>query len=164
MLTIEMLKETELVQVHQLISITCNISWRDYYPQKSIDYVIDLLNVKTLSKKFLVAHFYCVKELGKIIGCGAIEANKNESVLSVIFVHPDYQRFGVGRKIIQTLEKDSYGLQSNRIEVNASFFAVPFYKKMGYEHKNGELVYNDGCFVMEKIKLDFDFKRSLLLS
>jgi len=28
--------------------------------------------------------------------------------------------------------------------------AIPFYKKMGYEHKNGELNYDDGHFAMEK--------------
>jgi len=35
----------------------------------------------------------------------------------------------IGRKIIETLEKDEYFLRAKRIEVPASITAVPFYKK-----------------------------------
>jgi GNAT superfamily N-acetyltransferase len=71
-------------------------------------------------------------------------------VNSLIFVDSDYQGKGYGRKIIETLEKDEYFLRAERIEIPASMSAIPFYRKMGYEHKNGELIYEDGHFALEK--------------
>ena len=54
-----------------------------------------------------------------------------------IFVLPEYQGKGVGRKIIEALEKDEYFLRAKRVEIPASITACEFYKKMGYDYKNG---------------------------
>ncbi|MEE1263921.1 GNAT family N-acetyltransferase, partial [Ruminococcus sp.] len=54
-----------------------------------------------------------------------------------IFVLPEYQGKGVGRKIIETLEQDEFFLRAKRVEVPASITAVEFYRKLGYEYKNG---------------------------
>ena len=59
----------------------------------------------------------------------------------------------IGRKIIETLEKDEYFLRVKRIEVPASITAVPFYKKMGYSYKNGvNKADNEGIVRMEKFR------------
>lgn len=44
---------------------------------------------------------------------------------------------GIGRKIIETLEQDEYFLRAKRIEIPASITGTPFYRKMGYDYKNG---------------------------
>ncbi len=75
-----------------------------------------------------------------IIGCGAIGPyweREDESSLFMIFVLPEYQSKGIGRKIIETLEQDEFFLRAKRIEIPASITAVPFYLKMGYKYKNG---------------------------
>lgn len=85
-------------------------------------------------------HFYVFCEDGKIVGCGAIGpfwGKTDESSLFTIFVLPEYQGRGIGRKIIQTLEADEYFLRAKRIEIPASITATPFYRKMGYDYKNG---------------------------
>lgn len=83
---------------------------------------------------------YVVCENNKLIGCGAIGAywgKEDESSLFTIFVLPEYQGKGIGRKIIETLEQDEYFLRAKRIEIPASITAVGFYRKMGYDFKNG---------------------------
>ena len=60
-----------------------------------------------------------------------------ESSLFNIFVLPEYQGKGVGRKIIETLEQDGFFLRAERVEVPASITGVGFYRKLGYEYKNG---------------------------
>ena len=75
-----------------------------------------------------------------IIGCGAIGpywGREDESSLFTIFVLPEYQGKGIGRAIIDTLEKDEFFLRAKRIEIPASITGVPFYLKMGYNYKNG---------------------------
>ena len=85
-------------------------------------------------------HFYVAEENDTIIGCGAIGpywGSKTESSLFNIFVSPEYQGKGIGRKIIETLEQDEYFLRAKRVEVPASITAVNFYRKLGYDYKNG---------------------------
>ena len=86
------------------------------------------------------AHFYVALDGETIIGCGGINGywgSKEESYLTSIFVLPDYQGKGVGRKIVETLEADEYFHRAWRTEVGSSLTAVSFYRKMGYAFKNG---------------------------
>ena len=85
-------------------------------------------------------HFYVAEENDTIVGCGAIGpywGSETESSLFNIFVSPEYQGKGIGRKIVETLEQDEYFLRANRVEVPASITAVNFYRKLGYDYKNG---------------------------
>ena len=66
------------------------------------------------------------------------------------FVEPSYQHKGIGRKIIVHLENDEYAKRAKRIEIHSAISAIPFYRKLGYEHKNGDLTYRDGMFDLEK--------------
>ena len=64
-----------------------------------------------------------------------------------------YQGKGVGRKIIQTLEQDEFYLRAKRIEIPASITACEFYKKMGYNYKNGiDSVDDEQLYRMEKFR------------
>ncbi len=54
-----------------------------------------------------------------------------------IFVLPKFHGQGIGSYIIDTLEADELFLRAERIEIPASITAVEFYRKKGYEYKNG---------------------------
>ena len=155
---IELIKENEFEELHKMIAKTVKISFKIYYPQKSIDYLInEVLTINNLKIRSNYTNFYVGKIDNKIIACGAIGpywGSETESSLFTIFVDPDYQKMGYGRKIMETLEKDEYFLRADRIEIPASMVGIPFYKKMGYEFKNGELIYDDGHFAMEKFNLN----------
>lgn len=151
---ISIIEENEFEECFKMIEKTCRISFADYYPISEIEKIISSLNVENLKSRAKVSHFYVVKNLqNKIVGCGAITGywgSLTESILLSIFVDPDEQRQGIGRLIIQTLENDEYGKRADRIEIPASMVALPFYKKCGYNHKNGVLTYDDGHFALEK--------------
>ena len=89
-----------------------------------------------------------------IIGCGAIGpywGSETESSLFTIFVLPEHQGRGIGRKIVQTLEQDEFALRAKRIEIPASITACEFYRKMGYDYKNGvNTVDDEMLFRLEK--------------
>ena len=85
-------------------------------------------------------HFYVACDNDIIVGCGAIGpywGKEDESSLFNIFVLPEYQGKGIGRKIIEALEQDEFFLRAKRIEIPASITACEFYKKLGYSHKDG---------------------------
>lgn len=92
----------------------------------------------------------------KIVGCGAIGpywGSETESSLFNIFVDPEYQGKGLGRTIIETLEADDYALRAKRIEVPASITACQFYRRLGYDYKDGiNALDEDRYYRLEKIR------------
>lgn len=155
---ISIIKENEIQEVSDLIAKTVRISFAGRYPQQTIDDVVDSLDYEGVKKRASWTHFYVIKENNKIVACGAIGPywdSETESSLFTIFVDPDHQGKGYGRKIIETLEQDEFFLRAKRIEIPASMVAIPFYKKMGYDFKNGELIYDDGHFAMEKFNPNY---------
>lgn len=125
------------------------------YPPEYIEVNIASHGPDTLLARSEWAHMYLVCEEGRIVGCGGIAAfwgSETESVLLTIFVHPDMQGRGVGRRIIETLEADEYALRAGRIEIPGSITACEFYKHMGYRCKNGETPDDEGLIRMEKFR------------
>lgn len=92
----------------------------------------------------------------RIIGVGAIGSywgSETESSLFTIFVSPDYQGRGIGKRIMETLENDEFFLRANRIEIPASITALSFYQKLGYDFKNDvDQVDEEGLYRLEKFR------------
>ncbi len=101
-------------------------------------------------------HFYVICDNATIVGCGAIGpywGKEDVSSLFNIFVLPEHQDKGVGRKIIETLEQDEFFLRAKRIEISASITACEFYRKLGYTYKNGiDVVDEEQLFRLEKFR------------
>lgn len=86
------------------------------------------------------AHMYVFEWKNQIIGVGSISSfwgSETESILLTIFVLPEFHGKGIGRRIINTLEADELFTRASRIEIPASITAVEFYRKFGYDFKNG---------------------------
>ena len=137
---IRKLQEKDAEEVSALIATTLRTTNRKDYSSEFIENEVQALQPQTILRRASRTHFYVFCEDGKIVGCGAIGpfwGKIDESSLFTIFVLPAYQGQGIGRKIIQTLEEDEYFLRAKRIEIPASITATPFYRKMGYDYKNG---------------------------
>ena len=137
---IRRIREDDAKEVSDLIRRTIRISNAKDYPEDVIDSLIDWETPDHVLERAGWTHFYVVVDEGTIIGCGAIGpywGKEDESSLFTIFVLPEYQGKGVGRAIIETLEQDEFFLRARRIEIPASVTGVPFYRKMGYDYKNG---------------------------
>ena len=143
-------------EVSQVIRKTLRTSnAKDY----SMEYIEN--NVRIFTPQYVIeragwTHFYVACHQNRIVGCGAIGpywGKEDESSLFNIFVLPEYQGKGIGRKIIEVLESDEYFLRAKRIEIPASITACEFYKKMGYSHKNGiDAVDDEQLFRLEKFR------------
>ena len=149
-------EEKDAKKVSELIIDTLRRTNIKDYSDDSIENHVNNFQPENVLKRASWTHFYVAQEKGNIIGCGAIAPywdKLEESSLFTIFISLEYQRKGIGRKIIETLEKDEYFLRAKRIEVPASITAIPFYKKMGYSYKNGvNKADNEGIVRMEKFR------------
>lgn len=149
-------EEKDAKKVSELIVETLRKTNIKDYSADLIENYVNNFQPENVLKRASWTHFYVAEEKGNIIGCGVIAPywdKIDESSLFTIFISPESQGKGIGRKIIETLEKDEYFLRAKRIEVPASITAVEFYKKMGYSCKNGvNKVDNKGIVRMEKFR------------
>ena len=139
-MTIRKFIEADAKTVSDLIIRTLKISNTRDYPIK----MMEELAARMMPDDILVMagqrHFYVAEENETIVGCGSIGPyleKEDESSLFTIFVLPEYQGRGIGKQIVETLEKDEYALRAKRIELSASITGLPFYLKLGYSYKNG---------------------------
>lgn len=99
-------------------------------------------------------YVFCIAD--QIVGVGSISSfwgSLTESILLTIFVLPELHGQGIGRFIIETLENDELFLRADRIEIPASITAVGFYRKQGYDFKNGvKELDEEGHYRLEKFR------------
>lgn len=139
-MNIRKFQDKDAQEVSALIVTTLRTTNIKDYSSDYIENDVKLLQPKNILERASWTHFYVACDNDKIVGCGAIGPywdKQDESSLFTIFVLPEYQGQGIGRKMIQTLEQDEYFLRSKRIEIPASITGTPFYRKMGYDYKNG---------------------------
>ncbi len=117
---------------------------------------VDICDAAWLTKRASFCHMYVAEENGCIVGVGGISSyygSLTESILLNVFVLPEYHGIDIGKKIVQTLENDEYGIRAKRIEVPSSITAKDFYYKLGYKFKNGiEELDEEKHYRMEKVK------------
>ena len=133
-------QNTDAIEVSALIQKTLRISNSKDYDPEYIERDARLFTPEYVTKRAAWTHFYVLCKEEQIIGCGAIGPywnKEDESSLFNIFVLPEHQGKGYGRAIIESLEQDEYFLRAKRIEIPASITACAFYRKMGYDYKNG---------------------------
>ena len=139
-MNIRRFQESDAAAVSELIRTTLQITNSRDYPPEIIDALIERETPDHILQRASWTHFYVAEADSEIIGSGAIGPywdRQDESSLFTIFVRPDCQGKGVGKAIVETLERDPFALRAKRIEIPASITGLPFYLKMGYSYKNG---------------------------
>ena len=143
-------------EVSELIIKTLRTTNIKDYSEEYIENDVKIFTPEGVVERASWTHFYVIEDNDIIVGCGAIGSywgKEDESSLFNIFVLPEYQGKGVGRKIIETLEKDEYFLRAKRVEIPASITACEFYQKMGYKYKNGiDVVDEEQLIRLEKFR------------
>lgn len=133
-------QDTDADEVSALIAATLRTTNTQDYSSEYIENVVRVMQPHNIVERAKWTHFYVACDGHRIVGCGAIGPywdKEDESCLFTIFVLPEYQRKGIGREIIETLERDEYSSRAKRIEIPASITGTPFYRKMGYDYKGG---------------------------
>ncbi len=154
--TVRRFQDADAEEVSALIIKTLRETNSKDYSEAYIENDVRAFRPEDVMKRAGWTHFYVVCDGTAIVGCGAIGPywdKEDESSLFNIFVLPEYQGRGIGRKILEVLEQDEYFLRATRIEVPASITACEFYKKMGYTYKNEiDAADEEQLFRLEKLR------------
>ena len=156
MITARRLDQADAAEVSALIIKTLRTTNIKDYSAEYIENHAKLFTPEKVIERAGWTHFYVFCDGEKIVGCGAIGpywGSETESALFNIFVLPEFQGKGVGRKLIETLEADEYALRAKRIEIAASITARDFYLKLGYTFKNGiDALDDEQLYRLEKFR------------
>ena len=145
---IRRIEEKDVQEVSDLIAKTARKCWKDYYPQIEIEKVCASLNYEGVKKRASWTNFYVILEDNKIIACGAIGeywGSKTESSLFTIFVDPDYQGNGYGRKAADAFaQRKNNGVKGKTL--GNFLFSNAIQQTTGRFFRTGTRIFN-GCVI-----------------
>ena len=143
MITISEAGLNDIKIIQKITDITWAITYGEILSQTQLDYMLDLfysneaLAQQIQNKEQL---FYLISDSEATIGFIGIEHNyKNESVTKIhkIYLLPETQGKGIGKKVIDEIGKLALDNNSTALILNVNRFntALGFYKKIGFEIK-----------------------------
>jgi ribosomal protein S18 acetylase RimI-like enzyme len=141
MITISEAKAENIKTIQEITNTTWPITYGKILSEEQLDYMLDLfysdeaLNNQLEKKEQL---FYMISEDETTLGFIGIEHHyKNEPLTRIhkIYLLPETQGKGIGKKVIEWIEKMALENHSSSLSLNVNRFnsALSFYKKIGFE-------------------------------
>ena len=156
MFSVRRFRPTDAPAVSALIAETMRVTNSKDYPPEEIEAMVAQFTPEAVLQRASWTHFYVACREDVPVACGAVGpywGKEDESALFNIFVLPQYQGMGIGRRIVETLEADPYALRAKRIEIGASITAFDFYRRLGYTCKAGvQTPDSEGLYRLEKFR------------
>ena len=114
--------------VANLIAETMRVSNAGDYPRERLEPLIAYFSPEKLCQ--LATERYVLVALAdqRLVATGALDDDQ----LATFFVHPHYQRRGVGTRLLRALEHAAREAGTRRLRVEASLTGAPFYERHGY--------------------------------
>ncbi len=149
---IRLFQKQDCDRIAQLFHDTVHeVNIQDYSPEQVTAWSPDDLNFIDWVELCTKMITYVAEEEGEIIGFGQLEANGH---INCFYCHKDYQRCGVGTRLYRAIEAKALELKIERLFVEASITARPFFKNRGFILAKQQQVLCRGQkltnFVMEK--------------
>jgi putative acetyltransferase len=105
------------------------VNCRDYSIAQVNAWAPDDLHFRNWAEVCSNRFTYVAEESGVILGFGELEANGH---IDCFYCHKDYQGRGVGRQIYQAIETKALELGLDRLFVEVSITAKPFFQRLGF--------------------------------
>ncbi|WP_340203620.1 GNAT family N-acetyltransferase [Ascidiimonas sp. W6] len=154
----------QLPEISEMAQIIWPYNYKNMISAAQIDYMLDLMYSNASLKEQLQKNhvFLIAKENKKPVGFASYEANfenKQETRLHKIYVLPETQGKGIGRKMLYEVIRISSknGDKKISLTVNRTNPAVQFYKNLGFKITNSVDMEIGNGFLME----DYIMKKKL---
>jgi len=146
------------IEDFQVIEILADTIWREHYipivGKPQIDYMLDKFqSVKAMKEQVANGYeYYTVFHQELPVGYMAIKPEKEHLFLSKIYVLSHYRGKGIGKRMMDFIEKKAKNHQLNKIFLTVNKYntnSIKAYEKIGFKHDR-ELVQDIGNgFVMD---------------
>jgi GNAT superfamily N-acetyltransferase len=112
-----------------IVHRTIKKSYADVYPEEAIDYFLEHHSKENMEKDIPKGRTFMLESEGKIIASGSIVKDE----IKRVFVLPEYQGRGFGKKIMAKLEETALKNGISRVKLCASLPSKDFYLALGYK-------------------------------
>ncbi|MES2359344.1 MAG: GNAT family N-acetyltransferase [Gemmatimonadota bacterium] len=125
----------DAVAVSSLIAATMRTSNAGDYPADRLEALIAYFTPGKL--RLLAQERDCLVAVcgGEVMATAAREGNE----LATFFVHPEWQRRGVGTRLLEQLERNARKSGVGELRVDASITGACFYERHGYQRTGASL-------------------------
>lgn len=122
-------RESDVTAVRCLIHDTIDSCYSSVYPPQAVQFFKTFHSESKIKKRNLKGHMVVVEREGDIIATGTLIADD----ITGVFVHPDCQHQGHGRRIMLNLESQALQSGYNETTLSVSLPSRVFYEDLGYE-------------------------------
>jgi putative acetyltransferase len=124
-------KEKELDELINLFYETIHaINAKDYNLQQLSVWAPKNINSQKWKKRSSKNYLFIARDENKIIGFGELSPN---ACIDMLYVHKDYLRQGIGKKLLDVMIKKAQDLNFDEIFAEASKTAKPFFETQGFK-------------------------------
>jgi N-acetylglutamate synthase-like GNAT family acetyltransferase len=139
-------REDDLANIKRLVDKTIDISYENTYAQEALEFFKKHHALEDIREDLQQEYLVVVEINDEIIGTGTLVGNE----IGRVFVNPKFQGKGLGKTIMEKLERKAVVKDIETIYLDASLFAYDFYKYLGYE-----TISEESIDVGEGEKLDY---------
>ncbi len=122
-------KPQDAESLRELIHRTIDTCYFRIYSQEAIDYFKDYHNLTNIINDISEGHCLILTCGQELIGTGTLFSSNARRV----FVKPEYQKMGFGKRIMYGLEEKAVEKGIRILDLDASLVAYPFYRSLGYK-------------------------------
>jgi len=161
MITIHKAKVEEVAEIKKLLFETWTSTYSKIYSHEAIRIITsEWHSIKLLTKQIKDSSscFIVAKEGAKIVGMCNAALTPEGAIINIQRLHvlPQYQRQGIGSKLINEVTKAFLKIHKISLEVEKqNHNAFAFYKRHGYKETGGKVFIIENikipCIVMEKV-------------
>jgi GNAT superfamily N-acetyltransferase len=121
-------EERDLESLEYVVHRTIKESYNKFYTPEAIKYFLELHSKENMEKDIPNGRTLVLQLKDKIIATGSIVENE----IKRVFILPEYQGRGYGRRIMEMLEKIALDNGIRRVKLCASLPSKDFYLTLGY--------------------------------
>jgi len=126
--TLRRFDAADLVSVQSLIYLTVDSSYSGVYPPRAVQYFKEFHSLEHILERQAAGEVLVVQRDGVMVGTGAIVGAE----ISGVFVHPQFQRRGIGGQVMDVLENHARAAGHESVCLAVSLPSRPFYESRGY--------------------------------
>ena len=125
---IRRLNQKDLQSVYKLIQNTIGISYSEAYPREAIEFFKNYHSKEQILDDTTNGYTLIAECNGEIIGTATLLGTN----IRRVFVSPPHQHRGIGKLLVQELEKKALREKSTTLDLEASLVSKQFWESLGF--------------------------------
>ena len=138
---INRITKNEAVEIQSFVLKVINTSYPPFYSEEAINFFNDFYSLDKIQNDIKSGYYIQIKENYKIIATGLFK----DKHIGGVFVDEEKQNSGIGKIIMNNLERYALSQNTKEIVLEASILSFEFYKKLRYKKISEKFISVDNC-------------------